>query len=539
MRQKKLNCWEYMKCERAPGGKMVKEKGVCPAATDSSYEGINCGQNAGRICWAVAGTCCGGEIQGTFAEKRESCTSCDFYNLVQDEEQFSENKKGLLSYLNEDQKKSFLSRVHSKTVKAGERFVKQGEICEEAYIIQRGSCLIIVEKDGNQYPVDHRGRGDVIGLTSVLTGEPQLANIEAESNMELWVIRKSLLTELTEKHPDLYDILTEIVAARFDSKRPVSDRVIGKYIASEIIGRGAFSIVYKGIHSTLNMPVVVKMLRHDMALNEDFLSSFHNEAKIIANMNHENIVKVFDIEDKYKTLFIIMEYLEGISLRDLLIRMGKLPSSRVAKFIIQICKGLQYAHDAGIIHQDIKPGNIAVLPNDKIKILDFGLACPRGAENFMNGSPFYMSPEQVDCLPVDERTDIYSLGLVAFEMLTGRRPFQTPDTWAEMESRKNREIPDPSDLGTDIPEYLCKFVKKACSRDLEKRYQKTSEIIEALEPKTNTSDMQNKRRKVSSLYMVYTQEHSMALNQLMEAFCNQMKNIGVEIKIGDSMDLPI
>ena len=251
-----------MHCGREPNGEKAEELGVCPASVEGSYDGINFGKNAGRICWAVAGTCCGGKVQGTFADKRNSCVSCDFYNHVQTQEGNSSERQKLLRFFTEEKTKSFLLDVaRCRFVKAGERIVKQGEIRDKAYIIQRGSCLVIVEKEGQLHPVDHRVRGDIIGVTSILTKEPQNAHIDAETAVELWEIEGELLKNISEEHPELFEFLTEIVASRFDTKRPVADRLIGKYIASEIIGRGAYSIVYGGVHSGLNMPVTIKMMK--------------------------------------------------------------------------------------------------------------------------------------------------------------------------------------------------------------------------------------------------------------------------------------
>jgi hypothetical protein len=238
MAQKKLNCWEYMKCERGPGGGKSGEMGTCPAAADVSYDGINLGKNAGRFCWAVAGTLCGGQTQGSFAEKRGSCISCHFFKRVQEEEGADSSRRKFLSFFSEDEKNPFLKNMTYKHIKAGERVLTQGETGDEAYIIQRGSCMIIVEKDGALYPAGHRGVGDIIGEMALLAGEPRSAHVEAETELELWVLDRKLFENISKDNPELLEFLTEIVTDRFDSKRPVPDRQIGKYVATSIIGRG-------------------------------------------------------------------------------------------------------------------------------------------------------------------------------------------------------------------------------------------------------------------------------------------------------------
>lgn len=543
MPQHRLNCWEFKQCGRQPGGSKAEELGICPAAVEASFDGINLGKNAGRICWAVAGTCCGGKVQGTFAEKRKSCTTCDFYQTVQEQEGDSSAKQKLLKFFAEDRAESvLLDLAKCRFVKAGERIVEQGEIRDRAYIIQRGSCLVVVEKDGDLHPVDHRVRGDIIGVTSILTGEPQNAHIEAETDVELWTIESSVLNSISTEHPELLEFFTEIVASRFDTKRPVADRSIGKYVASDIIGRGAFSIVYGGVHASLNMPVTIKMMKHDLAMKPRSLESFVNEAKTIAKLSHENIVQVYDIEERYRTVFIIMERLTGIALDELLRSVYKVPSKRVVHFLIQIAKGLQYAHQHGIVHQDIKPGNIFILPDDKVKILDFGLACPVGTENFLEGTPFYMSPEQVQCFPVDHRSDIYSLGLVVYEMLTGRQPFEGNDQWQVMEMRANQEIPDPAELLPNMPKTLRDFIRKACARNPDDRYQNIPEALAAVKPLAAEYGLMNGRpyepkRKMRTFYLVYADEDTKELKEAVDEFNFRMQHIGVELKAGDLIEL--
>ena len=185
--------------------------------------------------------------------------------MVQEEEDTSNTGLKLFNYFSEDDKKFLASKVSCKIVAAGERFITQGDVQQTAYIIQRGACLLIVEKGGQLHPVGHLGRGDIIGIRSFLTGEPQSAHAEAETTMELWALDKNLFDNISKEDPELLEFLTELVASRFDSRRPTADRVIGKYMATDIIGRGGYSIVYRGLNTDLSMPVAIKMMKHDMA----------------------------------------------------------------------------------------------------------------------------------------------------------------------------------------------------------------------------------------------------------------------------------
>jgi tRNA A-37 threonylcarbamoyl transferase component Bud32 len=539
---RRLNCWEYMKCGREPGGTKVDEFGICPAAADLSFDGINSGICGGRICWAVAGTFCDGKVQGTFAEKRESCMSCSFYKTVQEEEKTATRPTRFLRFISQDDRNPVFDKMAYKHVKKGERIICQGELEDTAYIIQQGSCLVVVEKDGGLYPVDHYGEGDIVGGLGILTGEPRRAHVEAETDMELWVLKREHFEDFSTKDPELLTFLTEIVADRLDSRRPTAYRTIGKYVATDIIGRGAFSIVYKGIHRGLNMPVAIKMMRHDMATNDEFLDSFHSEAKTIATLNQDNIIRIYDIEERYRTVFIIEELVDGISLEGLLERLKTIPPPAAVDYLIQICSGLDYAHKQDIIHRDINTTNIFVRRDDRIKILDFGLACPIGTEDITSfGTAFYMAPEQIRSEPLDQRTDIYALGITAFEMVTGKKPFQQGDLRRLLDIHLTCDIPDPGDMMPNLPDGLRRFILKACSRDPLERYQTAGQALSALQDIAKDFGLKQKylppeQRKMSTVFLMYRDEQQLELNRLMEEFGNKARQLGVEVKVADFRD---
>lgn len=537
------NCWEFMKCGREPGGLKANTSGICPAAADASFDGINSGVCAGRICWAVAGTFCNEKIQGTFAEKRKSCTACEFYKKVQTEEKTAERRPKFLKFISKADGNPVFDKMKHRRVKAGERFVSQGEITDTAFIIERGSCLVIVEKEGVQYPVNHYGQGDIVGGVGILTGEPRLAHVETETDMDLWVLKRSHFEDISKKDPEVLNFLTEIVADRFDSRRPTAYRTIGKYIATDIIGRGGFSIVYKGVHKSLNLPVAIKMMRHDMALDTEFIKNFHNEAKTIAGLNHENIVKIYDIEERYRTLFIIMEHVIGKPLNEMINHLKVIPPLLAVDFLVQICEALGYAHERKIIHRDINPTNIIVQQNDRLKILDFGLACPVGTKDFSNaGTAYYMAPEQIQGEPVDPRTDVYALGITAYEMVTGEKAFSEIDIKGVLTMRIEKEIPDPTAVVPTLPDELRGFILKAAHRDPNQRYQNAGQALKVLRPlvkdrMVTQNNLSFENHKMSTFFLIYKEEHQFALNRLMDEFGNKVQKLGVELKVADFRDV--
>jgi len=531
MIERKINCWQYMKCGREPGGVKADELGVCPAAV------INRGRNAGRFCWAVAGTFCGGRVQGSFAEKRESCFGCEFFHNVRAQEGSANLQTRFLRFVSRDARSPLFKGMAYQHIKSGSRFIRQGEPGDSAYIIQRGSCMAIVEKNGEYYPVGHRGEGDIVGVMSLLTGEPRAAHVEAETDMEAWVLKKKQFDDISTGDPELMCFLTELVADRFDSKRPIADRTIGKYRATDIIGRGGFSLVYKGEHLDLAMPVAIKMMRHDLAMDADFLANFRNEAITIAGLNHENIVKVYDIEERFRTVFIIMEYLEGESVSEMLGRLKKIQPFLAADYLLQVSAGLQYAHRQGIIHRDINTKNIIIQHDDRVKILDFGLACPIGTEDFSSlGTVAYMAPEQIESDPLDQRTDIYALGVVAYEMLVGERPFPEEDIRKLMHLHRTMDIPDPAIKNPDLPQALRNFIRKAGRCDPQKRYQDMIEALEEIQPLAGISGTERKslsadKPRQAAIRVSYEDNQQAELKRLMEEFAARAERIGVKIDI--------
>jgi serine/threonine protein kinase/Tfp pilus assembly protein PilZ len=430
-----------------------------------------------------------------------------------------------------------LNSMTPHRVPAGARFIAQGDEGDTFYIIQEGSCVVNVEKNGTKHSIARLRGGDVVGEIALLTGEPRTANVDAETDMILWSLTREQFDSICTEYPDLLDFLTELVTHRFSTEKVTANRTIGKYLINEVIGRGGWSIVYRGMHTGLNMPVAVKMLKHDMAMNTEFAEKFHNEARIVALLNHENIVKVYDIEEMFRTIFIIMEYLEGVPLDYVLEKMPRLPVTKILDILLQVCNGLSYAHDQGIIHQDIKPANLFIQSNGRARIVDFGLSCPRGTiDCSLPGTVYYMSPEQILGESVDECTDIYSLGILAYEMISGQRPYPEDDLAELMDLHVREDVPDPRILVPDLPDELHYFIKRATQRDPSARFKSTWEIIRDLQPLADKMGVEKEptpgqRRKMMSLFLFYQEEQQLILNRLVENFNSEVDKIGAELKV--------
>ncbi len=449
----------------------------------------------------------------------------------------------MLKFISRDAVCPLLNSITRVVVKPGERIIVQGEQGNSFYVIQEGTCSVKIEKSGGITPICRRGEGDILGEMSLLTGEPTSAHVDAETEMVLWLLTKDQFEDIAEEFPDFKVFLTDIVSERFVSSKETADRKIGKYIITDIIGRGGYSVVYRGVHSELNMPVCIKMLKHDLAMDPDFHGNFKNEARLIASFDHPNIIRVYDIEERFRTIFIIMEYLEGVPLSSTLKECGRLPYRQIVSILIQVCQGLDYAHSRGIVHQDIKPANIFILPNDQVKILDFGVAAPAGSEIFdFVGTVFYMAPEQINSDPIDARTDIYALGITAYEMAVGKRPFPEDNFGALMQMHVDEEIPDPGELVGDIPPQLRQFIIRACRRVPSERYKNICEALEELKSLAediglDRAKMFKERRMMTTLNLIYGDSVQPRLNKLLEEFSEEVRHLGVTVKAAEFKDI--
>lgn len=258
-----------------------------------------------------------------------------------------------------------------------------------------------------------------------------------------------------------------------------------RYEILEVIGTGGMAVVYKAMCHRLNRYVAVKILRDELAQDEEFRARFQTEAQAVAMLSHPNIVSVYDVSHTEDVEYIVMELIEGVTLMQYMKKKGALGWKEALHFAVQISKALEHAHEKGIVHRDIKPQNIMILKDGTIKVADFGIAALESAQEKKSdqtvGSVHYIAPEQARGEQPDPRSDIYSLGVVMYEMLTGKMPYDG-DT-AEQVARKHivGNATPPQELNPDIPEELAEITLKAMSADIDARYQSASELLGDLE----------------------------------------------------------
>ena len=268
------------------------------------------------------------------------------------------------------------------------------------------------------------------------------------------------------------------------------DRYIGqmlddRYEILEVIGRGGMAVVYKARCHLMNRFVAIKILRDDMAADEEFRTHFKKEAQAVAMLSHPNIVSFYDVSRTPDVDYIVMELIEGITLKQYMKSQGVLKIKESVHFATQIAKALSHAHSKGIVHRDIKPQNIMICMDGSVKVADFGIAYLENMQvdehNTTVGSVHYISPEQAKGLTVDARTDIYSLGVMMYEMFTGQLPYIGDSAESIARQHVTGTPIKPTFLNPELPDELERITLKAMCADINQRYQSVDELLHDLE----------------------------------------------------------
>ncbi len=253
------------------------------------------------------------------------------------------------------------------------------------------------------------------------------------------------------------------------------------------LATGGTAVLYKAIQTSLDRHVVVKRLHSHLISDPNFTKRFEIEAKAAASLDHENIVRIIDFGSSHDNYYIVMEYIDGLSLKELLDKHGALDPELALLIAREICLGLDHAHQHGIVHRDIKPANIMITADGQVKITDFGLAKLHQAQthqtvaNTLLGTPLYMSPEQAIGDTVDGRSDLFSLGTMCYEMTTGTQPFLGDNYAVVIQNILNGSIPQPSKLRKNISSEIESTIMKALRRESGKRYRTALEMARAIE----------------------------------------------------------
>ena len=267
-------------------------------------------------------------------------------------------------------------------------------------------------------------------------------------------------------------------------------RIIGgRYQVQSRVGQGGMATVYKAYDPNLRRVVAVKIIHPHLSESPDFIRRFEDEATVVGQLRHPNIPVIYDFNHDSNGYYIVMEYIDGESLENRLRTLSgtgqRLPVETAARMMIDMCEAVHFAHQHGVIHRDIKPANISIDRQEKVYLMDFGIAKILGgqqhtATGLMVGSAHYMAPEQIQGLSVDARADIYALGVTLFEMLNGKPPFQADSAMTVMMMHLNDPVPDIHALHAEVPQAMAAVIDQAMAKNRTERYQSAAEMAEAL-----------------------------------------------------------
>ncbi len=367
----------------------------------------------------------------------------------------------------------------------GQKLIESGQTADRFFIILSGTVeLKVPDLIGRKQRKVALGEGAVLGEIGLLTNTPYNLDAVAEDKTVVFYLDREAFSELLKKHKSFATKMTRLMGTRMAHDGGINQ--VGRYTLTREIGEGNMAKVFEGYDPTLDRHVALKMLKYDLANDEDFLKRFDHEAKVIAKLNHPNIVNVYETVREYSTSFIVMERLWGKDLDQILKDNGPLSIAEARRILYEVICALEYAHsqgEKGIIHRDIKPANIFVDDDGQVTLTDFGVAKPpTDVVTTVLGTPKYLAPEIIKGEPFDGAVDIYSVGIMAFTILTGKPPFSAGSLTELLAMQVYEEHPDIRTYRPNIDDDLKNFIDSALIKDPKQRISDWDRIKELLKP---------------------------------------------------------
>ncbi|MGN7610462.1 protein kinase domain-containing protein [Magnetococcales bacterium HHB-1] len=409
--------------------------------------------------------------------------------------QFLQGRKGFSSLRPKDLAR-LLAKASTLNFPANCTFIHRGDSDRSMYIIVDGTAEVPIKDEQDKIKFTaHLKQGDIVGEMSLLTHAPRIADVIATTPLTVLMFEFNEINALLHAHPPLARLLSDLLHQRLENDNLPK---IGSYHLLRSLGAGKTARVYEGLHPELNRIAAVKMLDHSLVYTPIFLERFRSEARLIACLDHPNIIKVFDTGPAYGTYFIIMEKITGRNLKEILIEDGPLPIAEVVQIMYQLLSALTYAHQTGIIHRDIKPANCMLDQSGLIKLTDFGISrsldqdqeesekAATKKREMIEGSPSYLAPEIILGQHADQRADLYALGATLYELLIGHPPFPKKSVKAMLLAHIRETPQDIREKREEIPEYLAQIIHHTLEKKPEKRPKNADELLAILQENTTT-----------------------------------------------------
>jgi len=376
--------------------------------------------------------------------------------------------------------RDLFAEAEERSYASGEALVEQGDPAEGLLVVLDGTAHARLNAPDGKHWLGSFSGGDLVGEMALVTREPRTADVIADTDVFALLIPTQVFERVASRHPELWIVLTQLVADRLGQK--THDGLGGKRIEGfrilGCIGRGGMSVVYRAREEASGIDVALKMMSYRLIFDSEAVARFRDESEVLKQIRHENVARLERLFPAYRTYFLVMELCEGIDLHRLVHGHGPLPESTVRPIMGQVARALGHVHSHGLVHRDLKPANLMITRAGQVKLMDFGLAIPitlpdddrtLAPERQVLGTPAFMAPEQWSHRPVTPKTDIYALGCVAYELLTGKTLFAAKDLFDLMQEKFAARMPPASEIGGGISEELHAFMAAAVRPNAEER----------------------------------------------------------------------
>jgi len=369
-------------------------------------------------------------------------------------------------------------RMEERSFVPGDVLMRQQDPGDRLLVLVKGSADVSAkDQEGVVRRIGEVHAGEVVGEMALITGEQRGADVVATENVLALSLDADEFHRLAHQHPVLGVVLTNLIADRLGRADwdILGGKMLDGYRILQCVGRGGMAVVYEARESDGDRRVALKMMSHRLVYDATALSRFRQEADIVKSLEQENIARLYGGFSAYGTHFLVMEFLDGPSLDDLVKPRKPIDEKLVKPIIGQLSAALTYVHGQGLLHRDIKPGNVMLTRDGVVKLMDFGLAKPlvhiddRTVTNEMSlvGTPSYMAPEQLSGDELDPRVDIYALACVAYTMLTGEKPFDTNNLLELVRRKLAFVVPPAEQIGAGVSSEMFDFLNSSlrASRD--------------------------------------------------------------------------
>jgi serine/threonine protein kinase len=363
----------------------------------------------------------------------------------------------------------------------GDTIIRQGAPGDFLAVLVEGTARAeLVGPDAARETVADFSPGDVIGEMALLTETPRNTDVIATAPTRLLVLKATDFHDLAGRNPELSIVLTNLMSDRLGrtTQDGLGGKVFNNYEVVRCIGRGGMSSVYEAIDLESDARVALKMMSHRLVYRPGAIHRFTHEAETIRALSHRNVARLVGSFEAYRTFFLVMEYLDGATLREIVGDRGPLSEETVRGIVGQLATALDYVHGRNLVHRDLKPGNVMLTRDGVIKLMDFGLARPdridldvhtETAPLTVVGTPSYMSPEQLSGELADARTDIYALGCLIYELLSGRTLFVGDSLRALLRAKLDFEVPPADRIGDGVSKEMHAFLASTLTADPDRR----------------------------------------------------------------------